>query len=112
MIFETFCFNDDTYIILIGKNKNENNDLIDGADKDDMWFHVQDIPSCHVLLKHHINVKKYPQQVIKRCAYLCKIHSNAKTLQKCNIIYTTVSNITKTNHIGEVIAEKLKIMQV
>lgn len=111
MICESFCFNNETYTILIGKNKIDNNDLIDEADKKDIWFHVQDMPSCHVLLKHNINVKKYPQQVIKRCAYLCKIHSKAKTLHKCNIIYTTISNITKTNHMGEVVANNLKTIQ-
>jgi len=112
MIHESFSFNNEIYTIYIGRNKEENNDLIDGADIQDIWFHVQDMPSCHVLLKHNTNIKKYPNQVIKRCAYLCKIHSNAKTMNKCNVIYTCISNIEKTNVMGMVIANHTKTTQV
>jgi predicted ribosome quality control (RQC) complex YloA/Tae2 family protein len=112
MIHETFCFDGNTYVIFIGQNKNENSFLVSSAHEDDVWFHVEDMPSCHVILRHIIGVKKFPKQVIKRCAYLCKIHSKAKTLSRCNIIYTNISNIATTNVIGEVITNNAKWVQV
>ena len=33
----------------IGKNKNENFEVIDNATKSDIWFHAKDISSCHVV---------------------------------------------------------------
>ena len=112
MICDIFCFNKEIYTIYVGQDKSENAELVDNADENDVWFHVEDMPSCHVLLKHDVHVKRYPKQVIKRCAYLCKIHSKAKTLNNCNIIYTCISNVKKTNIVGEVIAQNLKIVKV
>jgi predicted ribosome quality control (RQC) complex YloA/Tae2 family protein len=112
MIHETFCFDGNTYAILIGQNKNENSEIISSSHEDDVWFHVEDMPSCHVILRHITGVKKYPKQVIKRCAYLCKIHSKAKTLPRCTIIYTHLSNVTTTDVIGEVVTRNTKWIQV
>lgn len=112
MIYENFCFHGNIYTIFIGQNKNENSELVNSSHPHDVWFHVQDMPSCHVLLRHLDGIRKYPKQVIKRCAYLCKIHSKSKTMNRCNIIYTNVSNITTTDVIGEVITRNTKVIQV
>ena len=111
MIYETYCFGGQLYTILVGENKYENNKIVSEAHEKDFWFHVQDIPSCHVILKTE-GLKRIPRQVIKHCAYLCKINSKAKTLGKCNILYTFISNITKTEIIGEVIVKEYKIAKV
>jgi predicted ribosome quality control (RQC) complex YloA/Tae2 family protein len=103
MITETFNLNGIEYIILIGCNKYENFKIIDGALSSDIWFHVDGEPSCHVILKNELKLREIPKQVIKRCAFLCKINSKAKTLKKCSIVYTQIENITKTDIIGQVI---------
>jgi len=90
------------YIIQIGKNKTENFDIIDMAESSDIWFHVDGIPSCHVILKTCEKMRNIPHQVLKRCAYLCKINSKAKTLPKCEISFTTINNVIKTDIIGQV----------
>lgn len=111
MIHETYCFNCELYNIIIGENKYENNKIVKDANEKDIWFHVENMPSCHVVLKT-TGIKRVPRQVIKRCAYLCKIHSNAKTLPKCNILYTFISNVKQTEIIGEVIVNDFKIAKV
>jgi predicted ribosome quality control (RQC) complex YloA/Tae2 family protein len=103
MITETFNLNGTEYTILIGCNKYENFKIIDDATSSDVWFHVDGEPSCHVILKNTLKMREIPKQVIKRCAYLCKINSKAKTLKKCPIIYTQIENITKTDTVGQVI---------
>lgn len=100
------------YIIQIGQNNQDNFDIIDSANPSDIWFHVDGMPSCHVILKTDEKIRNIPHQVLKRCAYLCKINSKAKTLPKCEISFTTINNVTKTNIIGQVHIKNFKIMSV
>ena len=108
---ETFEYKSTEYIIQIGQNRHDNSSMIDAASENDIWFHVEGMPSCHVILKTHETVDT-PRQVIKRCAYLCKIHSKAKTLNRCVISYTTLNNVSKTNIIGQVNVQYCKTVRV
>ena len=103
---EVFLFDNTEYTIYVGQNKNENWEIIDAAEKTDIWFHIEGTPSCHVILVNLIKVKlrDIPRQVIKRCAYLCKINSSAlvKSMSKCVVIYTPISEVIKTEIVGQV----------
>ena len=101
---ELFTHGSKEYTISIGKNKEENWQLIDASEPDDIWFHIDNQPSCHVVLKNdeQIKLKDLPRQVLKRAAYLCKINSAAKTQSKCDVIYAPISAITKTSIVGQV----------
>ena len=112
MKVETFNYNNTTYTIIIGKNKNENWSIIDDASGSDLWFHISEMPSCHVILKTDEKINLVPRQVIKRCAYLCKINSSAKTLSKCDVIYAPVSNVKKTDIVGQVTVTQCKNISV
>ena len=103
-----FDFNGKIYNIQIGENKYENVEIIDKANLSDIWFHVKDESSCHVILKNELKIREVPLQVVKRCAYLCKINSKAKKLKLCEISYTYISNISKTDIIGQVIVTNHK----
>ena len=109
---EILEYNKIKYIIEIGENKYDNFEIIDKAEKSDIWFHVDGLPSCHVILKTHEKIKHIPLYIIKQCAYLCKINSKAKTLQKCGICYTTIDNISKTDIIGQVNIKNFKVVYV
>jgi predicted ribosome quality control (RQC) complex YloA/Tae2 family protein len=105
----TFEYEGKTYLINIGGNRCENANLIETSTSNDIWFHLDEIPSTHVIMKNGDNLNSIPRQVIKRCAYLCKINTNAaKSLPKCKVIYTTISNIQTTNIPGRVIAKNTK----
>ena len=109
---EHFLFKNIGYTIYIGQNKNENWELIDAAEKTDIWFHIEDLASCHVVLKNleNVNLRDVPRQVIKRCAYLCKINSSilVKSMSKCNVIYTPISEVVKTDIVGQVSVSNYK----
>lgn len=109
---ELFDFGSKEYVIKIGQNKQDNYDIIDQSIATDIWFHVDGMPSGHIILKTIEKINSIPYQVIKRCAYLCKINSKAKKLGSCNIIYTTMDNITKTGVVGQVNVSKSKIIKV
>jgi predicted ribosome quality control (RQC) complex YloA/Tae2 family protein len=107
MKLEIFEFQNETYEIQIGKNKLENDELVRHSSPNDIWFHIANAPSCHVVLIAH-NEKSLPKQVIKRCACLCKSNSSSSSIKNCEIIYTTISNIECTDILGQVIAKNTK----
>jgi len=108
MKIEIMNFQNIDYEIFIGRNKQENWDIIDVSRETDIWFHVENGPSSHIFLKTEKPVNNIPKQVIKRCACLCKSYSSSASVKKCEIIYTTIANIQKGEHVGEVIAQNTK----
>jgi predicted ribosome quality control (RQC) complex YloA/Tae2 family protein len=99
---ETFIFEKQEYTIHIGQSREENTELVNTSDPENIWFHVANAPSSHVVLKTTCKVKEVPLQVIKRCACLCKSHSKSKSVPKCDIIYTQIENIESTEIVGQV----------
>lgn len=109
----TFMHASSEYVIWIGKHKQNNWDLINGAKATDVWFHVGgNAPSAHVILETNIPLNKLPRQVITRCACICKSHSSSKSERKCPIIYTTIQHVMKTNIVGQVNVDTTHVKQV
>jgi|UniRef100_A0A6C0KMY9 predicted ribosome quality control (RQC) complex YloA/Tae2 family protein len=105
-----FEFEEKNYTIKIGKNKSENLKLIDDSNLTDIWFHVEDEPSCHVILTNNEKLRNIPRQVLKRCAYLCKINSKAKKSKETKIIYTQLEKVIKVEEV--VIVDRYKWLMV
>jgi predicted ribosome quality control (RQC) complex YloA/Tae2 family protein len=103
-----YIFDNIEYNIIIGKNKFKNWEIIDSSKKTDIWFHVENESSSHVILQTDSHLSQIPRQVIKRCACLCKCNSKSKGVQKCPIIYTTLNNIVKTDTIGQVVSQNTR----
>jgi len=97
----------------IGKNDKDNFDIIDKANSDDIWFHLNNYPSCHVIASiDEIIKKKNLRYIIKKGALLCKANSKYKSDKDISIIYTTIKNVKKTEKIGSVITTNTKIILV
>jgi predicted ribosome quality control (RQC) complex YloA/Tae2 family protein len=93
------------YMFHIGRDRYENWDLIDGSRPCDVWFHVEDAPSSHVVLEMEGlegGIKSLPRPVLKRGAGLCKEHSSSKSVAQCPVIYTTVDKLVKGREVGSV----------
>ena len=112
MKIEVYNYGYTNYTIIVGKNKNENFEIIDESVDTDIWFHVNNEPSCHVILKNTNKMRDIPLHVIKHCAYLCKINSKAKTQKKCSVIYTQIKNVIKTEHVGQVAVSSFKSVSI
>jgi predicted ribosome quality control (RQC) complex YloA/Tae2 family protein len=106
MKLETFEYNNTIYNIKIGRSAVENTELVQNANKSDIWFHLSDSPSCHVVLETNTKLNQIPRQVISRCAYICKMYS--KTLAKSKVIYTQIENVQTTRIAGQVITTNCK----
>lgn len=88
----------------VGKNKLENFTIIDNAQENDLWFHIDDHASCHVVAS--INDFNLPNKkllpIIKQGALLCKKNSKYKSVQNIGIVYAKIKNVIKTDIIGTV----------
>ena len=59
----------DDYKILIGRNSKENQALLKIAKSNDIWMHIRDIPSSHLIIK--TDKQNLPDSVISKAAKLC-----------------------------------------
>ena len=59
----------DDYKILIGRNAKENQSLLKIAKSNDLWMHIRDIPSSHLIIK--TDKQNLPDAVIEKAAKLC-----------------------------------------
>jgi predicted ribosome quality control (RQC) complex YloA/Tae2 family protein len=116
----------------VGKNAHNNFELIDQADPNDMWFHLKDVSSCHVIaclkniryttrddeLPNYYDIdfdtldKKDKQQIITQGALLCKQFSKLKSEKNVEIIYTKIEDVHKTNVVGSVLTTNNKVITI
>ena len=59
----------DDYKVLIGRNAKENQALLKMAKSNDIWMHIRDIPSSHLIIK--TDKQNVPDNLIQKCAKLC-----------------------------------------
>jgi len=130
MIEYYYEINNRKFIIQVGSNSQENWKLIDDSDSFDLWLHVNNNPSCHVIIKEKLSKDldskesdskesdsnqlanfNYPIDVIKVASAYCKSHSKYKNT-KCSIIYTIIENIKKGKSIGSVITKNEKYITI
>jgi predicted ribosome quality control (RQC) complex YloA/Tae2 family protein len=87
------------YIIQVGKNENENDELISKASPEDYWLHLSDVPSPHCIILNP-SKKRIHNKVVKHAAYLTKKHSKYANIPKIKIDVTRIKFIEKTNKKG------------
>lgn len=96
-------------IIHVGENANDNFRLIDISNKKDLWFHLKDVSSPHVVIHCH----KYAFidiETIRYAGELCKQYSKYSENEDIEVIYTEIRNIKKTEPIGSVITRNERYM--
>jgi predicted ribosome quality control (RQC) complex YloA/Tae2 family protein len=98
----------------IGQNAQENNNLVSQSNDNDLWLHVSEFSSPHVIASiHAINIdRKNLKYVIKQGAILCKQYSRYKSDKKLDIIYTKIKNVTLTDVIGRVETVDIKCVTI
>lgn len=84
--------------IYVGKDKFENEDLIEHGLEKDVWFHVDNLSSAHVYLRLRDGEQwdNVPQPLLEDCAQLTKANSiEGNKKDNVTIIYTPWSNLMK-----------------
>ena len=90
---------------------NLTSNIIDVANSNDLWFHIEGESSCHVIASMPIDMKldkKQLRQIVTQGAVLCKSKSRFRSNKNVPVIYTKVENITKSEPVGTVITENTK----
>ena len=59
----------DGFAIYVGKNKKGNIELLKKAKASDVWLHLKDLPSAHVIVS--TNKQNLPEHVLRQAAKLC-----------------------------------------
>lgn len=96
---------------IIGGNARENHDIIDKAINNDLWFHISEMPSAHVILKipKDFELKKDGlKKIIKQGAIICKEYSKYKKEKNVIINYTRIKNVVKDKQPGAVTLTDIK----
>lgn len=97
-------------IYWIGENAQDNWDIIDKSDQKDIWFHLSNHPSAHIILRMNgIPLKKISKRTLIHCAVQCKKHSKFSDIsnkQKIYVIYTEIKNVSKADKPGAVYTKK------
>lgn len=90
---------------LIGENAQDNFDVIDASDPEDIWFHLTELPSCHIVAKipfYDNYNRKQIHKIVVQGADICKQHSKFKSQKKVQVTYTKIKNVNKTHITGSV----------
>ncbi len=94
------------YKISLGKNAHENQILLQSAKANDIWLHIKDIPSAHMII--HCGKNKPAQSIIQRAAIILvelnpiasgnfivdyTLRKFVKIKEKANVVYTKYQSI-------------------
>ncbi len=89
----SFC-SSDGFRILVGKNNRQNDQLtLHTAEKNDLWFHVKNIPGSHVILC--CAGSEPPEQTMREAACLAAYYSKARESSSVPVDYTPVRRVKK-----------------
>jgi predicted ribosome quality control (RQC) complex YloA/Tae2 family protein len=81
----------------VGKNNFQNDEItFKLANAGDLWFHANDIPGSHVIVKLGTD-KDVPDATYEEAARLAAYYSKGRTDSKVEIDYTVRGNIKKPN---------------
>ena len=87
----------------IGENAEDNDNVIDLAEPDDLWFHVSTKSSCHITASVPDDIKRKDlKYIITQGSVLCKQHSYPSD-KKLDILFTKIKYVQKTDVAGKVI---------
>ncbi|MCJ2164092.1 MULTISPECIES: NFACT RNA binding domain-containing protein [unclassified Pseudodesulfovibrio] len=99
----------DGFTIIRGKNKKANHDMLSkAASPFDYWFHAEDGPSSHVILKRDHPSQEVPDTTLTEAAILCGLKSYRKDDGKADIMYALVKDVRKVKgfNLGQVVVDR------
>jgi predicted ribosome quality control (RQC) complex YloA/Tae2 family protein len=103
------------YKVFVGRNSNENQKLLSLAKANDLWMHIRDVPSSHVIIR--TDKQNLPDSVIQAAAKLCVDFSVknpgdyevdytkrkfVKLQEGSNVLYNKYDTITVTKEGAEI----------
>ncbi len=97
------------YTIIIGKDKHHNSELIASLTPLDYWFHVEHMPSPHLIIRFSQKVDK---KVFRKAANTLKQNSKYKSEKNLSIMYARGDRVKQGSSPGEAIVEEYSTIKV
>ncbi|MBT3604606.1 MAG: fibronectin-binding domain-containing protein [Candidatus Latescibacteria bacterium] len=85
----------DGWLVLVGRNNQENDKLTKGSAREDIFFHVHGCPGSHVILKQEGRAEKPPKNTMKEAASLAAYWSKARNSKLAPVSYTEIRYVNK-----------------
>ena len=102
---------DDQWFALVGRSNSENDEItFKVAAPDDFWFHAQQMPGSHVILKSHGAPGNPPDTILEKTAAIAAHFSKARHASLVPVIYTRRKYVRKFRGAkpGQVVCEREK----
>ncbi|MEN4053807.1 MULTISPECIES: NFACT family protein [Sulfurimonas] len=96
------------YKVELGKNEKGNIELLKNAKARDIWLHMKERPSCHVII--HTDKQQLPQNIIATAARLC-VDFTTTSKDRYLVDYTPRREVTIQNG-ANVLYNKYKTIEV
>lgn len=93
-----YIINEKNIVFRLGTNAKENHLLIDNADSNDWWFHLDSFPSGHCIVES----SELSNEIINYASNIVNENSKYKNHKKIGVKYLQIKNIRKTKNPGEV----------
>ncbi|AZR72978.1 hypothetical protein BBF96_05965 [Anoxybacter fermentans] len=85
----------DGFDILVGRNNRQNDRLTKKiASREDLWFHVKEIPGSHVVIRNH-DRRDIPERTLLEAATLAAYFSKARESTNVPVDYTQIKYVNK-----------------
>ena len=97
----------------VGQNAKENFDLIDISGPNDLWFHINQQASSHVVAtipQDETLDKRILKKIAVQGAVICKQFSRHKSETAICVMYTPIKNVKKGGNIGTVFVDEYKTL--
>lgn len=101
---ETIVIDDLEHTILIGQNAQENSALVKKCEPEDIWFHLKNSSSPHVILQ--TQSRPIQKKHLNKVAAL--VYQSTRKPTREPVIYTEIKNVKLTCTPGLVIPSKTK----
>jgi len=83
------------WLVLVGNSDSDNEHLsLELADGDDWWFHVDDVPGSHVLLRARPG-EEADRETLRKAAALAAYHSKARNAGTVGVYCTRARYVKK-----------------
>ena len=96
---KSYFVEDHNFEIYVGENANDNWDILDKADQNYIWMHLNNLSSPYII----INNSNPNKSILNYGASLCKYHSKYSKINKVKVIYTLVKHVKKGSKKGSAI---------
>ena len=92
----------------VGQHAQENMELIAASQPEDLWFHIREKPSCHVVatMPKQTYDKKQLRKIAVQGAVVCKQFSKYKSDHNVAVMYTPIAHVAMTETVGSVVVDK------